>query len=184
MAVRLNAWKPQEDERLRELWRDGQSCSVIGGKIGRSRNAVIGRVRRLGLSFRGYRPGGIVAKRNAGLVPRKPKRKPAPAPRLAPKPLSPAAQVLKALKRDGMPIPTPAETDIPRIAFEDLEAHHCRFIALPEPAGPFVKQFCGDRAVPGLSYCRNHAARCFSIPTPRQQSAPLAVVRVSEPANA
>lgn len=44
-------WSPQEDDVVTEMWTEGFSASEIAGMIiNRTRNAVIGRVHRLGLS--------------------------------------------------------------------------------------------------------------------------------------
>lgn len=162
--TRPNGWSDERIEALKNDWADGYSASKIAGRLGGiSRNSVISKVHRLGL------PGRTTTSR----VTNKSRKWKLPKPAPGPRPLSPAAQVLKAIKRDGMPIPTPAETDIPRVAFEDLEAHHCRFIALPEPAGPFVKQFCGQRVVQGLSYCHAHVVRCFAPPEARRRKLPV-----------
>ncbi|HTS40995.1 MAG TPA: GcrA family cell cycle regulator, partial [Xanthobacteraceae bacterium] len=46
------AWNTETDELIKKLWADGRSASQIGAEIGVSRNAIIGRVHRLGLSGR------------------------------------------------------------------------------------------------------------------------------------
>jgi len=62
-----NAWTEEEDFYLRELWpTENHSAEIIGGIIGRSRNAVIGRAQRLGLSKKGPPRG----RRKRVLVPR------------------------------------------------------------------------------------------------------------------
>src|SRR5574338_391894 len=43
-----NAWTAEQDEELRALWTRGLSASQIGARFGRSKNAVIGRINRLG----------------------------------------------------------------------------------------------------------------------------------------
>ena len=49
-------WSQWPDDlilRLRELWEAGHSTAEIGRRIGYSKNAVIGKARRLGLPGRG-----------------------------------------------------------------------------------------------------------------------------------
>lgn len=46
------AWKKETDELIRKRWVEGLSASQIAAEIGVSRNAIIGRVHRLGLSGR------------------------------------------------------------------------------------------------------------------------------------
>jgi GcrA cell cycle regulator len=148
-------WTAERDTQLRLLQAAGLSCSIIAARMGTTRNAVIGRIHRLGI------PGRQPTTRRTYPKARKPAGKP-----IQSKPLSPAAQVIKAIKRDGLPVPPLAETDVPRVAFIDLENHHCRFIALPEPVGPFVPQFCGLPKAKGLAYCEAHVVRCYSGPNP------------------
>ena len=45
-------WTHEREKELRKLWAEGHSCSTIGDKIGNTRNAVIGKVHRLGLPER------------------------------------------------------------------------------------------------------------------------------------
>ena len=47
------AWTEERIRQLRELWSEGQSASKIAEKLGGvTRNAVIGKIHRLGLSNR------------------------------------------------------------------------------------------------------------------------------------
>ena len=47
------AWTDERVERLKELWAEGMTASQIASNLGGvSRNAVIGKVHRLGLSNR------------------------------------------------------------------------------------------------------------------------------------
>lgn len=46
-------WSERDDALARKLWAEGLSASEIGAQLGRTRNAVIGRVRRLKLQKRG-----------------------------------------------------------------------------------------------------------------------------------
>jgi GcrA cell cycle regulator len=53
------SWTDERVEKLKELWGDGMSASQIAKILGGvTRNAVIGKVHRLGLSNRGAAPGG------------------------------------------------------------------------------------------------------------------------------
>src|SRR3569832_30117 len=83
--VRINRWEAGmgwTDERvelLKKLWQEGLSASQIAKQLGGvTRNAVIGKVHRLGLSGRAApsKPARPVFK-----APRAPRPTPAPAPR-------------------------------------------------------------------------------------------------------
>ena len=45
-------WTNQREAILRRMWKGGASASIIGDELGISRNAVIGKVHRLGLEAR------------------------------------------------------------------------------------------------------------------------------------
>ena len=48
------SWTPERVEILKKMWSEGQSASQVAGELGGvTRNAVIGKVHRLGLSNRG-----------------------------------------------------------------------------------------------------------------------------------
>ena len=90
------AWTDERVETLKKLWGDGLSASQIAKQLGGvTRNAVIGKVHRLGLS------GRAAPSRPA----RHPEAKPAPRPRAQPaapakaqqaKPATPAQSVVRA----------------------------------------------------------------------------------------
>ena len=43
-------WTPGAHDELKRLWLDGQTARQIGTALGRSRNSVIGKINRMGLS--------------------------------------------------------------------------------------------------------------------------------------
>jgi GcrA cell cycle regulator len=158
-------WTTEKTEQLRQLWADGFSCSQIGARIGKSRNAVIGRVHRLHLPERTTTVRTQYSRRRT-------QPKPQPNAKGKGKPfvflerrISPG----QALHLDGLPIPSPAEFDVPRIKTVDLEPHHCRFpcVADVKTVGPYDPIFCGLKPVAGLPYCPVHAKRAFAPPQTR-----------------
>lgn len=147
-------WDEKRVEHLKKLWADGYSCSQIAARMGGlTRNAVIGKVSRLGL------PSRPTAFRTPTSKKRRPRSLNRPTWRWGkPKSLVPIPTE---------PLPPPHETDIPRKSFLELdERRDCKFIC-GEPKGPFEKQFCGEPRVEGLPYCEVHSVRCFNPPQPR-----------------
>src|SRR4051812_833531 len=73
MTEAANAWTDERVERLKKLWSDGLSASQIAAELGGgvTRNAVIGKVHRLGLSGRG-KPTGTGTPRPRKVAPRAP----------------------------------------------------------------------------------------------------------------
>jgi GcrA cell cycle regulator len=170
-------WPDEAIETLRKLWAEGVSAAQIAKEIGNSitRNAVIGKLHRLGLHLREHDETKQI------------KKQPLPA-------LSAAAQIDGAAKQangryaqkvehwharsaevakasirqrplevgtlaDGNEgnwphLPSAANGSI---SFHDLKAHHCRF-----PFGqraPFL--FCGEPRASNSSYCAEHRRLCY-----------------------
>ena len=73
------SWTDERVELLRKLWLEGLSASQIASELsnGITRNAVIGKVHRLGLSGRAKAPSQATPRPRAA----KPIRTPSPAPR-------------------------------------------------------------------------------------------------------
>lgn len=161
-------WSDARVELLAKLWAEGRSGSQIAGRLGGvTRNAVIGKVHRLGLVDRANPRSNHTG---LGVVRKRKSRAPSDASRLnfaRQRPASPLRQVLL----DRSPIPPPATTDIPKVSFLELEpTKHCRWPCIDDPAKVRVQdpQFCGDPRVEGQPYCRDHCRRAFQPPQPRR----------------
>jgi GcrA cell cycle regulator len=144
-------WTSERIERLKTLWADGRSASAIATELGRvTRNAVIGKVHRLGLAGR---PKRSDRRQTLGrsTTARRPRRR-LPLASNHPRPVTPdkAASALAGLG------PAP---QIP-ITIATLTADTCRW---PEgdPKTPGF-HFCGRRkSSPSGSYCEPHAAIAY-----------------------
>ncbi|PKP75130.1 MAG: GcrA cell cycle regulator, partial [Alphaproteobacteria bacterium HGW-Alphaproteobacteria-6] len=87
------SWTDERVETLKKMWTEGQSASQIAKELGGvTRNAVIGKVHRLGLSNRvgpaaGHeaRPGEAGDGQAATVADPAPPSRPAPAPRVEPR---------------------------------------------------------------------------------------------------
>lgn len=142
-AGEFKRWDDSDDAQLRRMWNEeGLSSGDIGYVMGRTRNSVISRVRRLGLQMRA----------NVKTAPRiKPRKNYSERPRrakvlkLLPMPLPGDVRPLLGSAWDALPGVTP-------VALVDLESGMCRW-----PIGeatPYL--FCGAHA--DGSYCPYHAA--------------------------
>jgi GcrA cell cycle regulator len=70
----MPGWSQEQDEILRTMAAEGYSASIIGQRLNRSRNAVIGRVGRLpDVALRRKQAGDPGARKR--VVPRKPKKR-------------------------------------------------------------------------------------------------------------
>jgi GcrA cell cycle regulator len=168
-------WTDERVELLKKLWSDGLSASQIAAELGNvTRNAVIGKVHRLGLSGR--------AKDKAASAPQRP-RKAARAPS-APAPIAPVSRSNVVMA--PLPHPAPLEerhtevaTDedmaIPmseRVTIMDLRESMCRW-PMGDPTKPEFR-FCGARSITGLPYCNHHARIAYQPVTDRRRERKLA----------
>jgi GcrA cell cycle regulator len=105
------SWTDERVETLKRMWNEGQSASQIAKELGGvTRNAVIGKVHRLGLS---NRVGGkddddeaAPGPAPAAAVKPEPAARPDPAPRAeAPRPTAPAAAAPAAAASNVTPLP-------------------------------------------------------------------------------
>jgi GcrA cell cycle regulator len=173
------AWNDERVELLKKLWADGLSASQIAGRLGGvTRNAVIGKVHRLGLS------GRATTSRMKSHRPRA--RVPTAKRLLKPRFANIGNPALRNLYLgDTEPYSPPAEElEIPtaeRKYIQTLTELSCRWpIGDPQHAD---FHFCGKGKITGLPYCEFHARRAFQPPQPRRRDrdvvAPMVVVAPS-----
>jgi GcrA cell cycle regulator len=148
------SWTDERVELLRRLWLEGLSASRIAAELsdGITRNAVIGKVHRLGLS------GRVKAPSTTASVPREREARPA-----APKPIMTAVHGNLALK----PMPVQAvvtksaeDVVIPfaeNVTIMELREAMCRW-PVGDPSSPDFR-FCGGKRNGGSDgpYCAHHA---------------------------
>ena len=152
------SWTDERVELLRKLWLDGLSASQIANELsnGITRNAVIGKVHRLGLS------GRVKASTPATAMPRHRTKPLRPA---APRSSAPAVRGNTAFAFNPLPMaaPTPAPLEdvvIPlseRVTIMDLKEAMCRW-PLGDPTNAEFR-FCGAKKSGGGPgpYCTYHS---------------------------
>lgn len=157
------SWTDERVEMLKKLWGEGLSASQIAGRLGGvSRNAVIGKVHRLGLS------GRTITSRNkpARTRPRIGTIKRPSKPRIA----ANGNPAFRALYNEGDGYtPIEEDTDIAvedRVKLVDLTEDSCRY-PIGDPQTPEFG-FCNRSRVPGLRYCKEHAQRAYQPPQARR----------------
>ncbi len=144
-------WTDERVELLKKLWTDGLSASQIAAELGGiTRNAVIGKVHRLGLSGRAKSPASAAPR------PRKPR---APGMmRLARPTMRGNTALAPMYEPDVEPEPELVENIIPlgqRCTLLELNEGKCRWPVGDPGATDFF--FCGGRTSDGLPYCGYHA---------------------------
>ena len=150
----IETWTAERVEQLRNYVVNGLSCSEIATEIGVSRNAVIGKIHRLGLCpVRA--PGGVSGRS----CPPRSRRERAATPR----------PLLQVWLCDGARVAAatpagPVQSGQPRALLE-LTKGQCRW-PLGEAADDCSADlvFCGNEAIAGLSYCAGHARMAYRPP--------------------
>ncbi|WP_398484736.1 GcrA family cell cycle regulator [Tardiphaga sp.] len=160
-------WTDDRVEQLKKLWEGGLSASQIAAELGNvTRNAVIGKVHRLGLSGR--------AKSPSSAAPRP--RKPRPAQQMVRMP-RPVARGNTALAHDYQvemePDPISVDNVIPisqRLQLVELNDATCHW-PVGDPASTDF-YFCGGKAVAGAPYCAHHSRIAYQPASDRRRAAP------------
>ena len=160
-------WTDERVELLKKLWQDGLSASQIAKQLGGvTRNAVIGKVHRLGLSGRA--------------TPSKPQRTVFKAPR----PARPAQASPSAPRRIAEPVSSHAAAPTP-VRYVDekpgtatvltLGAHMCKW-PIGDPALDNFT-FCGRRSEENGPYCHEHATVAYQPAQAKKKSGAAELAR-------
>lgn len=158
------SWTDERVEILKRLWQDGLSASQIAAELGGvTRNAVIGKVHRLGLSGRGQPTTSAKRQRRPASPPTPPRaRPPATVGNLAlqaePEVFTPP--VVKPSRDVVVPIAR-------RLSIEMLTERTCKW-PIGDP-GHEDFYFCGHDSLEGVPYCQYHAGVAYQAPEPRRR---------------
>jgi len=174
------SWTDERVETLKSMWSDGKSASQIAKELGGvTRNAVIGKVHRLGLSNRvgGEGEETTATPEPVADEPREPavEMPPQPAPasaRPVPRETVPAARPKPTPGQPIPPQPTPSEISaeaLANLAEIAKKARRLNLMQLTErtckwPVGDPATDdfwFCGLPTVAGKPYCETHVAVAF-----------------------
>lgn len=155
------SWTDERVELLKKLYLDGLSCSRIAAELGgMTRNAVIGKIHRLGLSGRVKTAS-----------PSSPRQRPLRSIPWQPKKITMAARAAAAaLELKSEPLPERPMDVIPiaqRCTFADLTPDTCRWPFGHPNAGEFY--FCGAMSIEGLPYCAYHSRIAYQPPSSRRR---------------
>ncbi len=154
------AWTEDRVETLKKLWADGLSASQIAKQLGGvTRNAVIGKVHRLGLSGRATpsRPARRPATRPATPKTAKPAAAKTPKPAAASAAPKQAPAVVKAAPQPSVPAPQDAQK-LPSGEYATvltLREGMCKW-PIGDPASTEFR-FCGRKSGSGTAYCEAHS---------------------------
>ena len=166
-----SGWDDERVELLRRLWADGNSAGQIASRLGGAvtRNAVIAKVWRLGLSGRSTTSRAPMRKRVSPA--QKAHRQKLHKLFFAPRERQPDVTFIDIHE----PVPIPPRQ---RKTLQQLDEHHCRW-PVGDPRQPDF-HFCGAEREPGVAYCQMHQRRAFDQPPPRRRAQPIQMVPTFE----
>ena len=164
------SWTNERIELLQKLWLEGWSASRIAGELAHriTRNAVIGKVYRLGLSGRAKAlPGNVPASPPHHKAPRRPAHRHANSPQvvgntaLALHPFVIGAAAPQTVRDVVVPISEP-------VTIMELRESMCRW-PIGDP-GQSEFRFCGAKKLPGQGpYCACHAGIAYQTQHDRRR---------------
>jgi GcrA cell cycle regulator len=177
------SWTDERVEVLKKMWGEGQSASVIAKELGGvTRNAVIGKVHRLGLSNRVTSTTAKPAAKEKAKTQAKAKPAAPATPTAPPKPAAPAPETMRvtppAVRKiipAGQPLPpqpsaneispealakvSEVEKTAKKISLMELTEKTCKW-----PVGDPATEdfwFCGLAVKAGKPYCEAHVGVAF-----------------------
>ena len=158
-------WTPPEIERLRALWDEGVFGTEIARRLGKTRNAVIGKAHRLKLASRPspIKPGGPSGKPRPTYAERK-----ATTERMI---ATGQRQMRQAVAIIPAPVAPPLPEPEPVVRFLPRAPTACCF-----PSGTPGKRdfrFCGDAAVVGKPYCLECCRKAYVTVQKTEASQPI-----------
>lgn len=157
------SWTDERVELLKKLWQDGLSASQIAAELGGvTRNAVIGKVHRLGLSGRGQPTSSIKRQRRTHSS--------------GPRRTRTVTMGNLALKQTVDALPEPelrprrdVVVPIPRkLSILQLSEQTCKWPVGDPGQDDFY--FCGHDSLENGPYCEYHAGVAYQAPEPRRRA--------------
>jgi GcrA cell cycle regulator len=153
------SWTDDRVELLKRLWNDGLSASQIAGELGGvTRNAVIGKVHRLGLSGRAKAPAANGAARARKPAPERPAAGVAtPGPARGAVALTPQVRQQPEARTEPRQEVVHPDVVVPfseRVSIMELRDNMCRWPMGDPTQADF--RFCGLKTDAGVPYCSHH----------------------------
>ena len=157
------SWTDERVELLKKLWSDGLSASQIAAELGGiTRNAVIGKVHRLGLSGR--------AKSTSSTAPRPRKARSPSMLRIGRPAIRGNTALAHAYEVEPEAEPELLDNIIPigqRRTILELNDQTCHWPVGDPGSADFF--FCGGNTLDGLPYCAHHSRVAYQPPSDRRR---------------
>ena len=158
------SWTDERVELLKRLWQEGLSASQIAAELGGvTRNAVIGKVHRLGLSGRGQPTTSIKRQRRASAPPpARPRTRTTVVGNLALQVNVEAIADAAIEPRRNVVVPIAK-----RLTIEMLTERTCKW-PIGDPGNEDF-HFCGNDSLESAPYCEYHSSLAYQAPDPRRR---------------
>lgn len=173
-------WDNATLKKLKALTGKGLSTAEIGKRLGMSKNAIVGKLNRLGwnTSATEGKPVAAVKKTPAKKIP----AKPAPVKPIAKKISAPKMPVKKIAAPKVAPAPVPKKSAIPKdarsmamhqrivnhsMSMASLRPDQCRWPIGDPDSESF--HFCGAPVFAGKPYCYEHCKQAYQFNPPKKK---------------
>ncbi len=163
MSAIHEGWTSERVELLKNYFNAGLSCSQIACEIGATRNAVIGKLHRMGLGRPKYLLADQLERTRDAKNASRPKA-------LRPKNWRLSVHTQHEMLMAAYPASSGKEVSVDsphKCSLLELSQAQCRW-PISEP-GAEDFGFCGNKSVDGLSYCAGHAHIAYRLRS-RQRS--------------
>ncbi|MBB5052308.1 MAG: GcrA family cell cycle regulator [Afipia sp.] len=160
------SWTDDRVEQLKKLWEAGLSASQIAAELGNiTRNAVIGKVHRLGLSGRAKSPSSAAPRQRKAA-------RPAQHMMRISRPVSRGNTALAhAFDVEAEPDPIAYDNVVPmsqRLSLLELNESTCHWPVGDPGSADFF--FCGGKALNSLPYCAHHSRVAYQPASDRRRT--------------
>ncbi len=156
-------WNPERVEQLRAFIGAGMTCSQIAAEIGVSRNAVIGKIHRLGLG-----PGRPAATLGRVCPPRTQRPRVSSQRQMLRLITAEAPQIAEAPIGEACVGDKPAIAGAQSCSLLELGQGKCRWPVSERGGSAADFVFCGHQTAGGFSYCAAHARMAYRTPERRR----------------
>jgi len=159
--MRSKYWTDEEDAILKEMVLAGAYYSVIGEKLGRGKNAVISRAKRMGFAKLAPFKEAWNKNMNVGFGQKASEKRVKTGVKTPPPSVSPSFPLPSSFHCD----PVDPSPDAENLSFAEMSRGRCWF---PEGDDSANLTFCGAHAPAGSSWCAYHRGIVFVPYQPRK----------------
>lgn len=178
------SWTDERIATLKKMWKEGKSAAEIAKTLGKgvTRNAVIGKAHRMGLSGRPSPIKKPTPVKKEPAAKKAPPHKEAPAPKKsAPAPAPAREKANPALQKEAEELKKIEKEIVPLgggVSLLELTERMCKW-PIGDPREPDFT-FCGRGIRAGTPYCPDHAAMAYQTSSRGRAAAAAAAASANE----